>query len=39
MVGGTLTGKRANPLVVIQATIFKTASPDAKKQVDGATEM
>jgi hypothetical protein len=31
MVGGTLGGKGANPLVVIKAAIFKTASSDTKK--------
>jgi hypothetical protein len=31
MVGWTLAGKGANPVVVIKATIFKTASPDTKK--------
>ena len=39
MVGGTLAGKGADPVLVIQAAIFKTASPDAKKQVDGAPEV
>ena len=39
MVGGTLAGKGANPVLVIQAAIVKTASPDAKKQVDGTPQM
>ena len=39
MVGGTLAGKGANPMFVIQPAIFKTASPDAKKQVDGTPEV
>jgi hypothetical protein len=31
MVGGALAGKGANPVLVIKATILKTASPDTKK--------
>jgi len=39
MVGGTLARERANPVVVIKTTIFKTASPDTKKWVDAATQV